>query len=109
MRGVIWYHTKEKGKEFFNLIKEQYDKMDYECKILPSANPSSLPTVLFSKEDIYDMDSWTLLSDTYILNKNSHLEKWSYAYIDSEISSEYCNETIFPSLIRPPFQGFQVY
>ena len=109
MRGIIWYHTEEKGREFFNIIKQQYDNMEYKYYVMAYGGRGHLPTVFFKKENIYDEDSWTLLSDTYILDKDNPWEQWNYAYIDSEINDKFCNEVIFPSLTRPPFQGFQVF
>ncbi len=109
MRGIIWYHTEEKGREFFNIIKQQYDNMGYEHYVMAYGGRGHLPTVFFKKENIYDEDSWTLLSDTYILDEDNPWEKWNYAYIDSEINVDFCNDVIFPSLTRGPFQGWQTY
>ena len=109
MRGIIWYHTEEKGKEFFNIIKQQYDNMEYEHYVMAYSGRGHLPAVFFKKENWYDEDSWTFLSDTHILNKDNPLEQWNYAYIDSEINEKFYNDVIFPSLTRGPFQGWQIY
>ena len=109
MRGIIWYHTEEKGKEFLNIIKEQYNKMGYEHYVMAYGGHGGLPTIFFKKENWHDEDSWTLLSDKYDWNQESPWEKWNYAYIDFEINNEFQNNVIFPSLIRGPFQGWQIY
>ena len=63
--------------------------MGYEHYVMAYGGRGHLPTIFFKKENWDDEDSWTLLSDTHILNKDNPWEQWNYAYIDFEINNEF--------------------